>query len=93
MDLVNEGKSASSVILALMESMHKISQEVFKNLSHALELPWERYLGEMHEFAAPSKDHFRLVNSGDTIPQDWSTLVCPKTLLLTVGANYCLSSC
>lgn len=60
----------------LMKLLHKLSQEVFKNLSHALELPWEKYLGEMHEFSAPSKDHLRLVKAGETIPNDWSTLVC-----------------
>jgi len=78
MDLVNSIKYSSGVIPEIMESLHKISQEIFKNLSHALELPWEKYLGEMHEFAAPSKDRFRVVNSTDTIPNDWSTLVCSE---------------
>lgn len=59
-----------------MKSLHTISHQVFKNLSHALELPWEKYLGEMHEFSAPSKDHLRLVKAGDAIPNEWSTLVC-----------------
>jgi hypothetical protein len=59
-----------------MKAFHGISREVFKNLSHALELPWEKYLGEMHEFSAPSEDELRILRVADAIPNEWSSLVC-----------------
>lgn len=43
-----------------MRACHKLSHEVFKNLNHILELPWEKYLGEMHEFTAPSMDRLKV---------------------------------
>jgi ABC-type sulfate transport system substrate-binding protein len=63
--------STSNAITEAMKSLYDISQEVFKNLSHALELPWEKYLGEMHEFSAPSKDQLFI----DANSPEWSTLV------------------
>lgn len=67
-------KSLSGVI-AVMEAYHKLSHEVFKNLSHALELPWEKYLGEMHEFTAPSMNRLKTFKAGEPIFNEWSTLV------------------
>lgn len=58
-----------------MESLHTLSHAVFKNLSHGVELPWEKYLGEMHEFAAPGKDELRVFPWGESIANEWSTLV------------------
>lgn len=37
----------------------------------------EKYLGEMHEFAAPGKDELRAVPRWEPIANEWSTLVCP----------------
>lgn len=62
-----------------MEQFHVVSHAIFKNLSHALELPWEKYLGEMHEFAAMGDDELQIVNFGAAIPNMWSTLVCSIT--------------
>lgn len=73
MDFANN--SSSNTIIEVMKLLHGVSQEVLKNLSHALELPWEKYLGEMHEFTAPSKDQLCIVKSGEVISPEWSTLV------------------
>lgn len=64
-----------------MENLHALSHTVFKNLSHGVELPWEKYLGEMHEFAAPGKDELRVVPWGAPIANEWSTLVSPWDIL------------
>lgn len=57
------------------QSLHKVANAVFNNLSHGLELPWEKYLSEMHEFAAPSRSNLQIFGASDIIPNDWSTLV------------------
>jgi hypothetical protein len=74
-DLATSSSPALGTIVKTMERMHEISQTVFKNLSHGVELPWEKYLGEMHEFAAPGKDELRVVSCGEPIENKWSTLV------------------
>jgi hypothetical protein len=58
-----------------MQALHSLSHQIFKNLSHALELPWERYLGEMHEFTANGQDQLRILLPGEPTPNAWSTLV------------------
>lgn len=58
-----------------MRTLHQYSHTVFNNLSHVFELPWEKYLSEMHEFAAPGRDGLQTVNAEDSIPNAWSTLV------------------
>lgn len=45
------------------------------NISHGVELPWEKYLSEMHEHEAPSRDELVLVKTGQPVPKKWSTLV------------------
>ncbi|KAI8652953.1 hypothetical protein NCS55_01278400 [Fusarium keratoplasticum] len=64
----------SSVSVTVMEKLHKFSHVVFKNLSHAVELPWEKYLGEMHEFTAPGDDELRTVSLDEPLANEWSTL-------------------
>ncbi|KAJ5256833.1 hypothetical protein N7478_012937 [Penicillium angulare] len=73
-DLPGLAESSSSSISSLFEVLHKTSQQVFKNLSHALELPWERYLGEMHEFTADGQDEIRIIKPNHSLPNAWSTL-------------------
>lgn len=58
-----------------METLHKYSHTVLKNLSHAVELPWERCLGEMHEFSASGNEELRTIRPGEPLPNEWSTLV------------------
>ncbi|CAG9952413.1 unnamed protein product [Clonostachys rosea f. rosea IK726] len=58
----------------LMRMLHQCSHTIFNNLSHVLELPWEKYLGEMHEFTAPGRDELQTVNAKDRIANAWSTL-------------------
>ncbi|OJJ78613.1 uncharacterized protein ASPGLDRAFT_138514 [Aspergillus glaucus CBS 516.65] len=70
----NDLPKSSPGVTAVMEACHKLSHEVFKNLSHALELPWEKYLGEMHEFTAPSMDSLKTFKSREPIRNEWSTL-------------------
>jgi len=62
-------------IVAFMTNCHAIAADVFKNLSHVMELPWEKYLGEMHEFAAPGRDVLRIIDTTTEEPRmQWSTL-------------------
>lgn len=66
----------------MVDYMHRLSHEVFKNLSHALELPWERYLGEMHDFKARGQDEFQIMQPNAPITNSWSTLVrIPNTTM------------
>lgn len=67
--------------MELMRTLHHYSQAIYNNLSHALELPWEKYLSEMHEFAAPSSDVLQTVDAEDRIPNEWSTLVSIHSFL------------
>lgn len=71
----NDLPKSSPGVTAVMEACHKLSHEVFKNLSHALELPWEKYLGEMHEFTVPSMDSLKTFKAREPIRNEWSTLV------------------
>ncbi|KAL6408391.1 hypothetical protein AUP68_08248 [Ilyonectria robusta] len=73
--LATSSSPALGTIAQVMESLHTLSHAVFKNLSHGVELPWEKYLGEMHEFAAPGKDELRVFPWGESIANEWSTLV------------------
>ncbi len=67
----------SSSLSSFASAVHFIATQVFKNLSHVLELPWERYLEEMHEQTAPSGDSLRLLRTSSSAgerQQLWSTL-------------------
>ncbi|KAH7252802.1 hypothetical protein BKA59DRAFT_475210 [Fusarium tricinctum] len=83
--------SSPGQAMELMRTLHHCSQLIYNNLSHALELPWEKYLSEMHEFAAPSSDVLQTVNAEDRIPNEWSTLTLilsstqPGTALVLFG--------
>lgn len=74
-DLDNLTSPEAAIAAPVMQVLHKLSHEVFKNLSHALELPWERYLGEMHEFNAQGQDELQILMQNESIPNRWSTLV------------------
>jgi hypothetical protein len=83
----------ASSLSVFVTATHALAIQIFKNLSHVLELPWERYLEEMHEFGAPSDDTLRLEkhspNSG--IKPVWSTLTLvfsetkPESCLVRFG--------
>ncbi|KAH7013008.1 hypothetical protein EDB80DRAFT_834749 [Ilyonectria destructans] len=73
-ELTASSGPALGTVAKVMKSLHALSHTVFKNLSHGVELPWEKYLGEMHEFAAPGKDELRVVPWGAPIANEWSTL-------------------
>ncbi|KAH7118338.1 hypothetical protein EDB81DRAFT_701343 [Dactylonectria macrodidyma] len=73
-DLATSSSPALDTLARTMESLHKLSHTVFKNISHGVELPWEKYLGEMHEFAAPGKDELQVIPWGEPIENKWSTL-------------------
>ncbi|CAJ0553091.1 Ff.00g116030.m01.CDS01 [Fusarium sp. VM40] len=83
--------SSPDQAMELMRTLHHYSQAIYNNLSHALELPWEKYLSEMHEFAAPSSDVLQTVDAEDRIPNEWSTLTLilssshPGTALVLFG--------
>ncbi|WAO95342.1 Hypothetical protein NCS54_01295800 [Fusarium falciforme] len=82
----------SSASVTVMEKLHKFSHVIFKNLSHAVELPWEKYLGEMHEFTAPGNDELRTVSLDEPLANEWSTLTIvlnashPQQALVLFGA-------
>ncbi|KAH6648121.1 hypothetical protein BKA67DRAFT_662850 [Truncatella angustata] len=59
---------------SLMLTLHEISHVIFNNISHALELPWEKYLSEMHEFDSQGNDELRIVHHGQDVLLKWSTL-------------------
>jgi hypothetical protein len=65
--------------------LHQCSHTIFNNLSHVLELPWEKYLSEMHEFTAPGRDELQTVNAKDRIANAWSTLVSIFSTILALG--------
>ncbi|KAH7145386.1 hypothetical protein B0J13DRAFT_553443 [Dactylonectria estremocensis] len=73
-DLATSSSPSLDTIARTMESLHELSHTVFKNISHGVELPWEKYLGEMHEFAAPGKDELQVIPWGEPIENKWSTL-------------------
>lgn len=79
----------SSVSVTVMEKLHKFSHVVFKNLSHAVELPWEKYLGEMHEFTAPGDDELRTVSLDEPLANEWSTLVSVQFQDTMLGLLIC----
>ena len=66
--------SLPSSVAALVAKLHTLAAGIFHNTSHALELPWERYLAEMHELQAQGDDELRLSN-GDPVELAWSTMV------------------
>lgn len=72
-----------------MQTLHRFSHCVFNNLSHVAELPWEKYLGEMHEFLAPGTDELQVFSSDQHVPSYWSTLVCVKNLTLWTQTDKC----
>ncbi|KAL2674311.1 hypothetical protein Neosp_012762 [[Neocosmospora] mangrovei] len=72
--VLQKNGAPNSVPVTVMEKLHKFSHVVFKNLSHAVELPWEKYLGEMHEFTAPGNDELRTVPLDEPVANEWSTL-------------------
>lgn len=75
-----------------MTACHALAADVFKNLFHDMELPWEKYLGEMHEFGAKGRDVLRIMNpestKGDPIAMNWSTLVRTISLPSTVPSTF-----
>ncbi|KAL3481525.1 hypothetical protein BJX99DRAFT_148659 [Aspergillus californicus] len=83
---------SSIPVLPLLEALHKLSHKVFKNLSHALELPWERYLGEMHEFIVSGQDGLQVITANKPVPNAWSTLTIvindtsPDTAIILYGS-------
>ncbi|KAJ4187012.1 hypothetical protein NW759_016905 [Fusarium solani] len=90
--VVQKHGAPSSMSVTVMEKLHKFSHVVFKNLSHAVELPWEKYLGEMHEFTAPGNDELRTVSLDEPLANEWSTLTIilnashPQQALVLFGA-------
>ncbi|KAI8712208.1 hypothetical protein NCS52_01318500 [Fusarium sp. LHS14.1] len=72
--VLQKNGASSSVPVTVMEKLHKFSHVVLKNLSHAVELPWEKYLGEMHEFTAQGNDELRTVSLNESVANEWSTL-------------------
>ncbi|RSL53853.1 hypothetical protein CEP53_007608 [Fusarium sp. AF-6] len=72
--VVQKHGTPSSVSVDVMEKLHKFSHVVFKNLSHAVELPCEKYLDEMHEYTAPGNDELRTVPLNEPLANEWSTL-------------------
>ncbi|KAK7219142.1 hypothetical protein V2G26_007145 [Clonostachys chloroleuca] len=73
-DIPTSSPPSLSAVVAVMEILHQYSQTIFKNISHAVELPWEKYLGEMHEFMASGKDELRTIPPREPLPNEWSTL-------------------
>jgi hypothetical protein len=73
--LLKAQSSAGDGFSPVMQRLHKLAHTVFKNISHAVELPWERYLGEMHEYNASGADELLVVSHGKAVPFSWSTLV------------------
>lgn len=64
-----------TAIIAFVTNCHMIATDIFKNLSHVMELPWEKYLGELHEYAAKGRDVLRLIDLDTDEPKmQWSTL-------------------
>ena len=61
-------------VISLMMSLHALSGHIFNDLSHALELPWEKYLAELHEFAADGDDELRVFGTAD-VERAWASLV------------------
>lgn len=57
-----------------MIALHALAADILNNVSHALELPWEKYLSEMHEFGVDADDELRVFKSGD-VETAWSTMV------------------
>lgn len=64
-----------------MTSLHSFAADIFNEVSHALELPWEKYLSELHEFGAEGDDELRVFKDTD-VEIAWSSLVCLLTTLL-----------
>ncbi|SCO75825.1 uncharacterized protein FRV6_00037 [Fusarium oxysporum] len=73
--------NANPAAVVTMQTLHRFSHSVFKNLSHVAELPWGKYFAEMHEFLAPGKDELRIVSPDEPVANEWSTL----TIVLTTS--------
>ncbi|EXL91363.1 hypothetical protein ACKRZS_010610 [Fusarium odoratissimum] len=69
-----KNNDANPLAVVVMQTLHRFSHCVFNNLSHVAELPWEKYLGEMHEFLAPGTDELRVFSPDQHVPSYWSTL-------------------
>lgn len=61
-DLFSLETPTPSLVL-FTSAVYSLSAQLFKLLSHVLELPWERYLEELHELSAPSGDTLRIVEA------------------------------
>ncbi|KAH6678772.1 hypothetical protein F5X68DRAFT_234643 [Plectosphaerella plurivora] len=74
---------------ALRRSLHAVADLILSNMSHALELPWEKYLGEMHS-ANRGVLHVVKSESGHAVTE-WSTLTIllhtekPDRLIVNFG--------
>lgn len=66
---------AQSPLRGFSEKLHRLASLVLNNISHAIELPWEKYLSEMHEYDAPSRSEIKIVNNVHDVGSAWSTLV------------------
>ncbi|KAF5861630.1 hypothetical protein ETB97_012717 [Aspergillus alliaceus] len=83
-DSVKPTPASATAIATVMAYMHTLSHEVFKNLSQVLELPWEKYLGEMHEFTMTRQNELRILRANAPIPNSWSTL----TIIVNIASPY-----
>ena len=61
-------------IIKTITALHGLSADIFNNISHVLELPWENYLNEMHEFGAEGDDELRMFKDTD-VERKWASLV------------------
>ncbi|KAF9698353.1 hypothetical protein EKO04_003939 [Ascochyta lentis] len=59
---------------ATLRALNALAAALFNNLSHVLELPWEKYLAEMHEYTAPGADELHVGRHGSDLANAWSTL-------------------
>ncbi|KAF2021163.1 hypothetical protein BU24DRAFT_457167 [Aaosphaeria arxii CBS 175.79] len=89
--LTEPDSRADPRLLALLRLLHSLATTLFNNLSHVLELPWEKYLSEMHEFVAPGADELALYHNTKGLSSTWSTvtfaidIVRPSVCHVTYG--------
>ncbi|KAJ4982972.1 alcohol dehydrogenase GroES-like domain-containing protein [Stagonosporopsis vannaccii] len=57
------------------DAFHALATALFNNLSHVLELLWEKYLAEMHKYTAPGYDGNCIAGTASDLTNAWSTLV------------------
>ncbi|KAL2839254.1 hypothetical protein BJY01DRAFT_250567 [Aspergillus pseudoustus] len=67
--------SSTKPIAEFVTALHKLAHTILANFSHALNMPWESFLGEMHELNERGSDELRVFGSDTPIPNDWSTMI------------------